>query len=74
MEGMLAAHTLSHIAVERSQEPPEESPSGKCRRVIPLSRAAELALYRYRGKAVHLDHQPGGCRGEVKEYGRAFSS
>lgn len=34
---LLAAHKLDHVAVERAEEPPEQSPGGKYRTVIPLS-------------------------------------
>ena len=34
---MLAQHDLTHVAVERAQEIPEQSPGGKYRAVIPLS-------------------------------------
>lgn len=35
---LLAEHQLSHVTVERSQEPPEQSIGGKYREVIPLGR------------------------------------
>lgn len=34
---LLAEHGLEHVAVERAAEPPEQSPGGKYRAVIPLS-------------------------------------
>ncbi|GIW86327.1 MAG: hypothetical protein KatS3mg108_0651 [Isosphaeraceae bacterium] len=34
---LLAAHKLDHVAVERAEEPPEQSRGGKYRTVIPLS-------------------------------------
>lgn len=34
---LLAEHKLEHVAVERAEEPPEQSPGGKYRTVIPLS-------------------------------------
>ena len=34
---LLAAYKLEHVAVERAEEPPEQSPGGKYRTVIPLS-------------------------------------
>jgi len=34
---LLAAHKLNHVAVERAEEPPEQSSGGKYRTVIPLS-------------------------------------
>ncbi len=33
---LLAEHKLSHVTVERAEEPPEQSPGGKYREVIPL--------------------------------------
>ncbi len=33
---LLAAHGLGHVTVERAEEPPEQSPGGKYRKVIPL--------------------------------------
>jgi hypothetical protein len=32
---LLAGHGLEHVAVERAAEPPEQSPGGKHRTVIP---------------------------------------
>jgi phenylacetate-CoA ligase len=34
---MLAAHKLSRVSIERGREPPEQSPGGKFRTIIPLS-------------------------------------
>ena len=34
---LLAEHGLGHVAVERAVEPPEQSPGGKYRRIIPLA-------------------------------------
>lgn len=34
---LLAEHKLAHVTVERAEEPPEQSPGGKYREVIPLS-------------------------------------
>jgi phenylacetate-coenzyme A ligase PaaK-like adenylate-forming protein len=34
---LLTKHKLGHITVERAKEPPEQSPGGKYREVIPLS-------------------------------------
>ena len=34
---LLAAHGLGHVEVERAPEPPEQSPGGKFRQVIPLT-------------------------------------
>lgn len=34
---LLAEHKLGHVTVERAEEPPEQSPGGKYREVIPLS-------------------------------------
>ena len=34
--GLLASHGLHHVAVERADEPPERSPGGKYRTVVPL--------------------------------------
>jgi phenylacetate-coenzyme A ligase PaaK-like adenylate-forming protein len=36
---LLTKHKLGHITVERAEEPPEQSPGGKYREVIPLSRS-----------------------------------
>ena len=36
--GLLASHGLGHVAVERAGEPPEQSPGGKYRTVVPLDR------------------------------------
>ena len=33
---LLAEHGLEHVMVERAEEPPEQSPGGKYRTVIPL--------------------------------------
>ncbi|QIN85421.1 phenylacetate--CoA ligase family protein (plasmid) [Rubrobacter tropicus] len=35
---LLASHGLGHVAVERAAEPPEQSPGGKYRTIIPLGR------------------------------------
>jgi len=35
---LLSEHRLKHVTVERAEEPPEQSPGGKYREVIPLSR------------------------------------
>jgi hypothetical protein len=37
LRGLLAAHALSHVAIERGEEPPQPSLGGKYRQVIPLS-------------------------------------
>ncbi|MET9764885.1 phenylacetate--CoA ligase family protein [Streptomyces sp. NPDC006372] len=37
MAALLAAHGAAHVSVERAHEPPEQSPGGKYRVVIPLS-------------------------------------
>lgn len=34
--GLLAGHGLDHVAVERAEEPPEQSPGGKYRAIVPL--------------------------------------
>jgi hypothetical protein len=34
---LLAKHKLSHVTLERAEEPPERSPGGKYREIIPLS-------------------------------------
>ncbi len=34
---LLIEHKLGHVTVERAEEPPEQSPGGKFRKVIPLS-------------------------------------
>jgi len=34
---LLAEHKLDHVMVERAEEPPEQSPGGKYREIIPLS-------------------------------------
>jgi phenylacetate-coenzyme A ligase PaaK-like adenylate-forming protein len=34
---VLAEHQLDHVEVERAEEPPEQSPGGKYREIIPLS-------------------------------------
>lgn len=34
---LLSAHNLDHVTVERAEEPPEQSPGGKYRTVIPLT-------------------------------------
>ena len=34
---VLAEHRLDHVEVERAEEPPEQSPGGKYREIIPLS-------------------------------------
>ena len=34
---LLTAHKLDHVTVERADEPPEQSPGGKYREIIPLS-------------------------------------
>mgnify|MGYP001204867751 CR=1 FL=1 len=34
---LLAKHGLEQVAIERAEEPPEQSPGGKYRTVIPLS-------------------------------------
>lgn len=36
---LLTEHRTGHITLERAEEPPEQSPGGKFRRVIPLDRA-----------------------------------
>lgn len=33
---LLTEHELTHVTVERAAEPPEQSPGGKYRTVIPL--------------------------------------
>lgn len=33
---LLAAHKLDHVMVERAEEPPEQSPGGKYRTIVPL--------------------------------------
>ena len=33
---LLAAHELDHVTIERAEEPPEQSPGGKYRQVVPL--------------------------------------
>ena len=33
---LLAKHGLDHVTIERADEPPEQSPGGKYRTVIPL--------------------------------------
>ena len=38
---LLAEHGLGHVTVERAEEPPEQSPGGKYRTVVPLSGAAD---------------------------------
>lgn len=35
--GLLDQHKLGHVTLERAEEPPQESPGGKYREVIPLS-------------------------------------
>ncbi|WP_432869964.1 hypothetical protein [Microbispora rosea] len=35
---LLAEHKAEHVALERAEEPPEQSASGKFRRIIPLAR------------------------------------
>jgi len=35
---LLAAHKLDRVTVERAEEPPKQSPGGKYRTIIPLSR------------------------------------
>ncbi len=37
LKRLLAKHKLDHVAVERAEGPPEQSPGGKYREVIPLS-------------------------------------
>jgi phenylacetate-CoA ligase len=37
MSGLLVRHGLHHVTVERAGEPPEQTPGGKYRTVIPLS-------------------------------------
>jgi len=34
---LLTEHKLDHVSVERAEEPPEQSPGGKYREIIPLS-------------------------------------
>jgi hypothetical protein len=34
---LLEEHGLAHIALDRAEEPPEQSPGGKYREVIPLA-------------------------------------
>ena len=34
---LLTEHMLSHVTLERAEEPPERSPGGKYREIIPLS-------------------------------------
>lgn len=34
---LLTEHKLGHVTVERAEEPPEQSPGGKFRKIIPLS-------------------------------------
>lgn len=36
---LLAAHNAGHVTLERAEEPPEQSPGGKFRRVVPLQDA-----------------------------------
>lgn len=38
---LLAEHKLSHVTVERAEEPPEQSPGGKYRSVIPLNKTVQ---------------------------------
>ncbi|MET8677995.1 hypothetical protein ABZW18_10490 [Streptomyces sp. NPDC004647] len=35
--GLLTAHQVGHVTVERAHEPPQQSPGGKYRVVIPFS-------------------------------------
>jgi phenylacetate-CoA ligase len=35
--GLLTKHDLDHVTIERAEEPPERSPGGKFRRIIPLN-------------------------------------
>ncbi len=37
---LFAEHGLDHVALERAEEPPEQSKGGKFRQVIPLSEKA----------------------------------
>jgi phenylacetate-coenzyme A ligase PaaK-like adenylate-forming protein len=37
LRGLLAAHGLGHVAIERGEEPPQPSVGGKYRQVIPLA-------------------------------------
>ncbi len=37
---LLAEHHLGHVAIEHADEPPQQSPGGKFREVVPLSEAA----------------------------------
>jgi len=34
---LLGEHSLDHVTVERAAEPPEQSPGGKYRQVVPLA-------------------------------------
>ncbi len=36
---LLTEHSLGHVTVERAEEPPEQSPGGKYREVIPLGQS-----------------------------------
>ncbi len=36
IDRLLAAHNAGHVTLERAEEPPEQSPGGKFRRVVPL--------------------------------------
>ena len=38
IDRLLASHGLGHVAVERATEPPQQSPGGKYRTVVPLDR------------------------------------
>lgn len=38
---LLTGHGLGHVTVERAGEPPEQSPGGKYRTIIPLSQGPE---------------------------------
>lgn len=44
--GLLREHRLGNVHVERAPEPPQQSTSGKYRRIIPLSARSGLSTYR----------------------------
>ena len=49
---LLAAHKLDHVAVKRAEEPPEQSPGGKYREVIPWKANSNLPQFN------QLDRRP----------------
>ncbi len=57
---LLAEHELDYIAVERAGEPPEQSPGGKYRTIIPLSRGGGYVPGGGARKAF-LERVPGGA-------------